>query len=57
MTYPEKRVILEKRDGWIKCPRCAKKIFKPLTDTEGKNIPVVCYDCKITWVITIKPEP
>ena len=57
LTYEEKRVILKKQSGWFRCPRCRKRIYKPLPDSFGENIPINCNDCKISWITDIKPEP
>lgn len=55
MTFEEKRVRLPiSTDGWIRCPRCRKKIFHPNADTFGRNIPIPCFACKISWVTPIE---
>lgn len=59
MTFEEKRVNIPiDGSGWMRCPRCRKRIFKPLPDTSGKNIPVPCHGCRVSWITEIKqPEP
>ena len=56
LTYEEKRVILKIQSGWIRCPFCQKKIFKPQPDTSGRNIPIYCDNCKITWITSINQQ-
>ena len=57
LTNKQHRVRLKIESGWMLCPRCRKKIFKPLPDTSGQNLPIYCDNCKITWITSIRKEP
>lgn len=58
LTFPEICVNLPKESGWLRCPRCRKKIQPIRQDTEAKQLLVPCYKCKINWLTSIqKPAP
>lgn len=43
------------KDGWITCPECRRnhRLFRITDETEAKNLPVYCRDCKKTIVFNI----
>ena len=57
MTYEEKRVILKKKGGCLRCPNCKRKLLEPLEDTTCSNFPLFCKTCKIKWIISINECP
>ena len=49
---PAKIVI---KDGWITCPECRRNrhLLRITDETEAKNLPVYCRDCKKTSALNI----
>lgn len=43
------------KDGWITCPECRKNhhLLRITDETEARNLPVYCRDCKKTIVLNI----
>lgn len=45
-------------NGWMRCPRCRKKIARVLPSSSGRDIVLHCRHCRIDWVADIKqPVP
>ena len=44
------------KDGWAQCPVCRRnrRLAKVLPETEGKNIPWFCRDCKTEIIVNIE---
>lgn len=43
------------KDGWISCPECRRNhhLLRITDETEARNLPVYCFDCKKTIVLNI----
>lgn len=44
------------KDGWITCPECRRnhRLIRITDETEARNLPVFCRDCKKTIVLNIE---
>ncbi len=43
------------KDGWITCPVCRRNrhLHRIADDTEARNLPVYCKDCKTEFILDI----
>ena len=43
------------KDGWLICPVCRRnrRLHRINADTEAKNLPVYCKDCKTELILDI----
>ena len=55
MQAKEIRGKLVVKDGWIVCPVCKRNrhLHRIMPDTEAKNLPVYCKDCKTELILNI----
>ena len=51
----QRRGKLVVKDGWITCPICRRnrRLQRVNDDTEAKNLPVYCKDCKTELILDI----
>lgn len=54
MQFQRETVKMVVKDGWIICPICGnKRLFRLDAETEARNLPVYCRDCKHEIVLDI----
>ena len=54
MQNAGKSCTLIVRNGWIVCPICGnKRLFRLDAETEARNLPVYCRDCKHEIILDI----
>ena len=54
MQFQMETVKMVVKDGWIVCPICGnKRLFRLDAETEARNLPVYCRDCKHEIVLDI----
>lgn len=55
MQAKTKRVILVVKDGLYVCPNCRRKTSQAARDdTEAKNLPLWCRNCKAVYLVNIE---
>lgn len=57
MQSTEKHAILTSTNGWIRCPKCRKKIARVLPTSSGHDVVIPCYKCGIDWITPINAKP
>ena len=54
MQFQRETVKMVVKDGWIICPICGnKRLFRLDAETEARNLPVYCRDCKHEIILDI----
>ena len=54
LTAPAAPLKLENRNGWLICPICRRrKLLRVYRETNGRNIPLYCKNCKTEFVVDI----
>lgn len=49
--------IIQVKDGWLICPRCnRKRLLRIRPDTQCRNLPVYCTNCRAESVVNISPK-
>ena len=52
-----RHAILTSTNGWIRCPRCRKKIARVMPISSGIDVVVTCSKCGIDWITPINQNP